>query len=303
MRGELGRREVLGLGAALVARAPRAEAEQGDGGRAEEAFDAIELELDGAAELARRARVVFPRVEKEAQLQPLVLLHGLAETKDISDGVHAWADRYGLLTSYARLAHPPVTIDGARGDLPGERARAINDELGARPFRGKMAFVCPYTPNIWRLRDAKGGLARYADWIVDVLLPAVHARLPATEGPAAIDGCSLGGFIGLEVFLRRPAAFAAWGGVQSAIGQGAASATADRIAGAIRAAGARPLHIETSRRDPFYAANVALSLALEKRNVRHDLTVLPGPHDQPWLREAGTLEMLLWHDRLAGYAR
>ena len=27
--------------------------------------------------------------------------------------------------------------------------------------------------------------------------------------------------------------------------------------------------------------------------------VIPGPHDQPWLREAGTIETLLWLDRAA----
>jgi hypothetical protein len=31
--------------------------------------------------------------------------------------------------------------------------------------------------------------------------------------------------------------------------------------------------------------------------VANTLRVLPGPHDQPWLREAGTIEMLHWHDR------
>jgi len=42
---------------------------------------------------------------------------------------------------------------------------------------------------------------------------------------------------------------------------------------------------------------VALSRALHERGITHDLAVLPGPHDQPWLRETGTLEMLLWQDR------
>jgi enterochelin esterase-like enzyme len=57
------------------------------------------------------------------------------------------------------------------------------------------------------------------------------------------------------------------------------------------------LHIETSTGDAFYRANLALSRELKKNGTPHDLVVLPGPHDQPFLREAGTLEMLLWHDR------
>jgi hypothetical protein len=265
-------------------------------------FGIVDLELEGAPDLAHRARIVYPSELAEAgPLYTLVLLHGLGETGDENAGVHAWVDRYGLLSSYARLASPPVT-SGARGDLPTVRAQSINDELARRPFRGRMAFVCPYTPNVWRLPNLKTGLDRYADWITDTLLPAVRAKLPAARDLVAIDGCSLGGFVALEVFLRKPRVFGAWGGVQSAFGQGSAGGTAERVASAISTAGRRRVHIETSKRDPFYAANIALSVALEKKRIDHDLTVLPGPHDQPWLREAGTLEMLLWHDRLLGGA-
>jgi hypothetical protein len=259
----------------------------------------LDIALEGPPDLARRARVLYPvELAREGPLYTLVLLHGLGETTDESAGVHAWEDRYGLLSSYARLWSPPL-FAGARGDLPGLRAQSINDELSKRPFQGRMAFVCPYTPNVWHLPNLKTGLDRYADWIADTLLPKVHGEVPATRGLVAIDGCSLGGFVALEVFLRKPKLFGAWGGVQSAFGQGSAPGAAGRIASAI-AAGRPRLHIETSKRDPFYAANIALSLELEKKKIVHDLTVLPGPHDQPWLREAGTLEMLLWHDRVPG---
>ena len=58
-----------------------------------------------------------------------------------------------------------------------------------------------------------------------------------------------------------------------------------------------PRYFLTSSADPFLAGNQALAAALRKKGVACDLRVLPGPHDQPWLREAGTIEMLLWHDR------
>ena len=63
------------------------------------------------------------------------------------------------------------------------------------------------------------------------------------------------------------------------------------------AKGAKPLHLLTSEADPFLPGNKKLAAALAKKNIACDLRVLPGPHDQPWLREAGTIEMLLWHDR------
>jgi hypothetical protein len=183
-------------------------------------------------------------------------------------------------------------ISGRSRSRDQRRARASS-------FDGKTVLVCPFTPNIWRLPDPRRALDRYADWIADVLLPEVRAKTPADASPArtGIDGCSLGGFIGLEVFLRKPRLFAAWGGVQSALSESAAPSIANRLAEAIADAGSRRLHVETSTGDAFYRANLAVSRELKRKGVAHDLAVLPGPHDQPFLREAGTLEMLLWHDR------
>ena len=65
----------------------------------------------------------------------------------------------------------------------------------------------------------------------------------------------------------------------------------------VASSGPRPLHLLTSSRDPFREANQRLAAELMRRGVPHQLRVLPGPHDQPWLRESGTLEMLLWHAR------
>ncbi|MCU0692581.1 MAG: hypothetical protein MUF54_14365 [Polyangiaceae bacterium] len=40
-----------------------------------------------------------------------------------------------------------------------------------------------------------------------------------------------------------------------------------------------------------------LARALQERGLDATLCVPPGPHNQPWLQEVGTLEVLLWHDR------
>jgi enterochelin esterase-like enzyme len=265
-----------------------------------ERFDVLDWKLAGDSDLSRRALVLVPRGLSPGQRVPLlVLLHGLGETSNETAGVRAWTDRYGLLSSHMRLSRPPVAPESKRGDLSEERVRQINIDLAARPFDGRIVIACPFTPNVSRLPDPPRALDRFAAWMADVLLPEVRNRTPAGDTPDAtgLDGCSMGGFVGLEVFLRKPALFGTWGGVQSALGEANAPRWADRMAQALKTAGPRRLHIETSRGDPFYAANVALSRELKQRGVAHDFLVLPGPHDQLWLREAGTLEMLLWHDR------
>jgi enterochelin esterase-like enzyme len=146
----------------------------------------------------------------------------------------------------------------------------------------------------------------YATWLTEVVIPRARKEAPVIPDPAhtTLDGCSMGGPIGLEVFLRRPDHFAAWGSVQSAFGVQRAKGFAERLAAAsakmARVAGKGPMpafHLEISEGDMFRESNLLLSGELTARGVPHDLLDLPGPHDQPWLREAGTLAMLLWHDR------
>jgi enterochelin esterase-like enzyme len=302
----VGRRQWLGLGlgAAAVSLGRRAFAGGAPRDTAtvarEAGFDRLDLTVGGARDLARRAFVFVPEgIPANARLPLLILLHGLGETTSEDAGVRAWVDRYGLMSCHSRLAHPPIAPETSRGDLTAERAREMNAELATRPYDGQIVLACPFTPNVWRTHDPRRALDRYAEWIADSLIPEIGATAPVETGGArtGLDGCSLGGFVGLEVFLRKPELFGAWGGVQSALGESAAPSFATRLAAALEKAGQRRLHIETSTGDPFRKANVALSRELEKKGISHDRAVLPGPHDQPFLREAGTLEMLLWHHR------
>jgi enterochelin esterase-like enzyme len=288
---------------AVIAGAERAAHAAAGGGNPD--LELRDLRVDGDRALGRRFVLLVPRQQPPgAGLPMLVLLHGLAETRDERLGAHAWVERYGLLEADARLRHPPVARTSRRGDFPEERVAAVNAALAARPYGG-LVLCCPYTPNVWKAARPAAALDGYTRWLAEVVLPRARAESGASAGAAAtgLDGCSLGGYVGLQVFLRRPDLFGTWGGVQSALSSGAAAGYAARLQRVVKEQGPRPLHLLTSSRDPFRAANQRLADELGRHGVPHQLRVLPGPHDQPWLRESGTLEMLLWHSQHLGLPR
>ncbi len=263
-------------------------------------FTVLDLDVGGDRTLATRVALCVPKhLAKDERVPLLVLLHGLGETWDPTIGVYAWVERYGLGTAYARLRRPPVGRAWRSGNLfPDARLAQINARIAAQPFRG-MAVACPFTPNVSKLPSPERALDAYASWIVDVVIPRARKEAPVLPDAAhtAIDGVSLGGYVGIEVFLRRPEAFAAWGAVQGAVNAVRLAPYADKLAAVLGKAPRTSVHLETSEADPFRQVNTALSALLTQKGVANDFLVLPGLHDQVFLREAGTLEMLLWHDR------
>jgi enterochelin esterase-like enzyme len=248
----------------------------------------------------RRAVVLAPTHLAAGEKAPcLVLFHGFGEAKAGHEvGSYAWLERYGLGSSYRRLRHPPVASVSRQKYLSEARAAQLNAELEKRPFGG-MVLVCPFTPNVWSFRSTPDALDALADFVAGELLDRVAAEIPfADTSPArtSVDGCSLGGFVSLEVFLRKPARFGALGVVQPAISSRGVARYVDAVAG--RPGGAPPVHVETSRGDPYLAVSKELAAALVKKSISCDLIVPPGPHDQPFLRDVGTLELLHWHDRV-----
>jgi predicted esterase len=259
------------------------------------AFEARVLEVPGER-LARRCQLFVPR-ETPSPRRLLVLLHGLGETKNEALGIRAWADRYGLCDAHERLRRPPVTrvlTDAVY--LTDSRLSELGRELARAPYRG-FAIACPYTPNVYRAGPTLAVLDRYAAWLVERLLPALQKELGTDASPVGLDGVSLGGYVALEVFLRRPEAFATIGSLQGAFGAALADGYAARIERAFAANGPRPLRIASSSWDPGRAASERLVERLAKRGIVATLSVPPGPHDQRFLREVGSLELLLWHDR------
>jgi hypothetical protein len=256
-----------------------------------------ELEVPGEP-LAQRCLVLVPRNEPRPG-RLLVLFHGLGETSSQGLGIRAFADRYGLAGADRRLRHPPVArILKDAVFLTDERIAALNGELSREPYRG-LALVCPYTPNVFRQPSTAVALDRYAGWVVDKLLPVVRRTFAVPEGPAnaGVDGVSLGGFVSLEVFLRRPEAFGAAGTMQVAFSAPLADVYARRIAETFARVGRRPLRVASSSWDKGRPASERLCAKLRERGIEPSYSLTPGPHDQRWLREVGSLDLLFHYDR------
>jgi pimeloyl-ACP methyl ester carboxylesterase len=260
-------------------------------------FGERELEVPGE-KLARRCLLLVPSAP-EATRRVVVLFHGLAETSSEAVGIRAWADRYGLVAAAARLANPPVGRTVTQPVLlTDSRLGELNRALAAEPYRG-IAVACPYTPNVFRQPSTPLALDRYAAWIADGLLPELRKILPLPDGPSAIgvDGVSLGGYVSLEVFLRRPEAFGAVGALQAAIGENLTDYYATRFRAALDRVGPRPLRIATTAWDKERPTSERLVKRLRAHDVAVTLDNSPGGHDQGFLREAGSLELLYYYDR------
>lgn len=292
MTPELSRRALLmSAGATLYTGRGAAEPEQ-------EPFEVLDLELRGETRGTRRALVLVPRGVPEGSRLPIgVLLHGLGETRSEALGVQAWLKPYGLGSAWRRLQSPPIANQSEQYWSEPELTR-WNASLARWPFQG-FVVVCPYMPNPYGKGSAAFALSLYSDWLVGTLLPAVRERVRSTaaDSPVAIAGVSLGGFAAVEVFLRKPAAFAALGSIQGAFSLAMAQSYARRIAeAAAQRPAATPVYVATSTLDPYRAAGERLAAELTARGVAARLSLRRGPHSQGWLREVGSLEVLAIYD-------
>lgn len=254
--------------------------------------DLRNLKLIDLTEGGRRFVLVTPRFQNADQRIPLVVfLHGLGETSNERLGAYAWLERYGLGSAWQRLKRAPVERTSKRGEWTDARLAEVNADLAARPFRG-FAMACPFMPNPRGASD----LDEYARWIERSLLPRcrAEARVFTEVSSTYLCGVSLGGYVSLEILVRLPHAFGAWAGLQTAIGAWAAAGYAEKIA----KSPPKPMLILTSTLDHWRASSEALAASLDAKKIANTFRVVPGPHDQPWLREAGTIEALLWLDRV-----
>lgn len=261
-------------------------------------FEERVLRVEGAPDLARAAKLLWPR-GAAGPLPVLVLFHGLGETKREADGLIAWSERYGVQAAASALLAPPLLPGRGRHALFGaKRATVLNGWLTTRSFR-PYAVLCPFTPDVFR-RPLAPSLDRYADWVFDRLLPEARAVAPLVEERSralSIDGCSLGGYVALELLRRRSPLLGSAGALQPALDEGGAPEHAEHIAHALARSGPLPLRLATSTGDGYRKAVEATSRSLRRLAIPHELAVSPGGHDQRFLREVGTLELLLWHER------
>ena len=219
------------------------------------------------------------------RLRVVVLLHGLGEAHTPEIGARAWADRYGLLDADARLRRPPVAASRS-GYLSAAESSRINADLAAAPFT-ELAYACPHMP--------VPVTPAYAQWLAYSFLPALRGELPAFQGDPVLGGCSLGGYASINTATAYPATFPLLACTQAAI----SVADAPRIAGDLTSAGVRKMYIATSSADPYRDANVLLAQKLGKLGADVTARAFPGPHDQPWLREVGALDLVLWASKSA----
>ncbi|MGZ3453451.1 MAG: alpha/beta hydrolase [Polyangiales bacterium] len=243
----------------------------------------------------KRCVVLVPKpLPAGVKLPVLVALHGLGETTDPITGANAWLKAYELDRSYVRLFSPPLEPVAFQGFVTSERLTEINDDLAARPFGG-LIVACPYLP-----KEIGGPvpIELYARWLGDRLLPKIRAELPADPSVKAtgIDGVSLGGWAAIRIAMARPDLFGAVGALQPAlIDAGMVEWATALIAEKL---GKRPLRIVTSTEDLYRYTLTELDKRLRAKSIAHEFAITPGPHDYPWNKGPGGIEMLLWHDRV-----
>jgi hypothetical protein len=248
---------------------------------------------------AGEATVVLPVDGAPGKRWPLVVaLHGRGEAiKSPREGALGWPRDYALVRQIARVSNPPLGPDDVEGFVDLERLATYNRQLGQRPFGG-LVVLCPYLPEV-NLRS-HADLADYARYLADVLVPRARRELPvfAAAEATGIDGVSLGGAIALRTGFARVDIFGAVGALQPAVGDDQAQEWLELA----RAARARrrdlPIRLTTSHDDVYHDVITRLSGVLRDGGVPHDFADIPGPHDYPWNRGPGAIELLLWQDRV-----
>jgi hypothetical protein len=286
---------LLGLAAAYAC----SRAERAADGEPASSVRLLEWDL-GAQPWGRgRVAVVVPTWGGPgARFPVLIALHGRGEAlKPAAEGALGWPRDYALMRACGRLRAPPLRESDYENLVDASRLAETNAALAARPFGG-LIVACPYLPDV---RPAvSGDIDAYTRFVLGPLLARIRGDTPALDTPAAtgIDGVSLGGVIALRVGLAFPETFGAIGGIQPAV---ADARPADWVALAQAARARRPglkLRLVTSHDDYFHESVVALSKAWLGAGIPHDFLDLPGPHDYVFNRGPGSIELLLWHDRM-----
>lgn len=253
------------------------------------------LDVTGPTGATEPVMVTFPRLPGR-KLHPdghrwpvVVALHGLGESqRGVERGFLGWNVDYQLPRAFEAMLSGRLTSANFQGFVRPQHLSRINAWLASGGFEG-VAVITPYTPALLDPSSADA-LARYGDWLAGPLLQQVRAQYPGlsqTNAGTGIDGISLGGRIALEVGFKHPEAFGAVGGIQPAV-----RGDAERLTAMVRPEAGQRIRLVSSDGDSFLEATRALSTRLAERQVPHDLVVTPGPHDYPFNRGPGSIELL-----------
>jgi enterochelin esterase-like enzyme len=207
-------------------------------------------------------------------------------------------DDYKLGRTVARLARPPLAERDFEGFVEQGRLASLNVALGRDPYRG-LIVACPYTPDVLGREEPFSQAPLLAGFLLETLLRKIRSDTPAIATPEAtgIDGVSLGGRAAIAVGLFRPQEFGTVAGLQAAFDP---ENTSDFVARAERALAKNPrlrLRLLTSTEDYYLPVTRRFHAALDRKGIRHDFLVVPGPHDYAFNRGPGGIEMLVYHDR------
>jgi iron(III)-salmochelin esterase len=251
--------------------------------------------LDGEAQ---PVALIVPRRPDRAMAPPegryalVVALHDLrGAERGPSKGPMIWSVNFELPVAFGALERGRLERRDFNGFVSAEHLAAVNAKLAGSPFLAPV-IVSPYVPDLSGATDED--LSRYADWLVEVVLPAVRDSF---EGVAhgrdgtGIDGIGLGGRVALEVGLRKPEVFSAVGAIQPMLDTGSARAIAERA----KPEAGQAIRLVTSEEDPARSATLALSAAFRERSMPHALVDTPGTHDIEYGRGAGAIELLRFH--------
>jgi enterochelin esterase-like enzyme len=243
--------------------------------------------------------VLIPERLPSDRFPVLIAMHGRGETlKGAERGARGWVDDYKLGRAVTRLARPPLAEGDFEGFVEQARLASLNTALGREPYGG-LIVACPYTPDVLGREEPFSQAPLLAGFLLDTLLRKIRSDTPAIATPEAtgIDGVSLGGRAAIAVGLFRPEEFGSVAGLQAAFDP---ENTGDFVARAERALAKNPrlrLRLLTSTEDYYLTVMRRFHSALERKGVRHDFLVVPGPHDYAFNRGPGSIEMLVFHDR------